>query len=83
MSYFFIFRSWFLSFGRTNPQRNGPAGTRVYFRGGNRIEYRHGRSYVKFEKELHHATCPCFKCEYVRPWNDRIEDPHEKLKKIL
>lgn len=83
MSFFFIWRSFFLGFGRTNPDRNGPAGTRVYYPGGNRIEYRFGKQFVKYEKELHHASCPCFKCEFVRPYNKRVVDPLEKVKEIL
>ena len=55
--------SFFLSFGRVSPDRNGPAGVRVYH-AGNRIEKRNGREVVREDKQFHHISCPCFQCEF-------------------
>lgn len=57
------FGPFFLSFGKVNPERNGPDGVRVYH-AGNRIEKRDGQFVYVEDKQYHHFTCPCFQCAF-------------------
>ena len=58
------FKQFFMAFGRLNRTLDGPHGTRAYTGISNRVRYSDGKRYIESETELHHALCPCFKCEY-------------------